>query len=63
MIAEDPGEIGTAVAGVARMGSGAVANLPVELRAGIYVAYCLITDPASGREPVEMGMLRAIQVE
>jgi len=61
--APDPGKLGTAVAGVARMGPGAVAYLPVELAAGTYVVYCLMTDPASGREHVEMGMFRAIHVE
>jgi hypothetical protein len=62
MNAEDPGEVGTPVIGVARIGSGAVAYLPVDLSPGSYVAYCLITDPASGEEHVLMGMLRAIQV-
>lgn len=61
--AEEPGSIGTEVAGVARLGPGGVAFLPVELVAGNYVAYCLMTDPASGRAHVELGMLRAIQVE
>lgn len=63
MNAGDPGDIATPVAGVARLGPGAVAYLPVELPAGAYVAYCLITDPASGREHIKLGMLRAIQVE
>lgn len=63
MNAEDPSDIGPAIAGVARMGPGAVAYLPVELPAGGYVAYCLISDPSSGRQHVEMGMFRAIQVE
>ena len=63
MNADGSDDIATPVAGVARLGPGAVAYLPVELPAGAYVAYCLIIDPASGREHVEMGMLRAIQVE
>ena len=57
----EPGS-GQAVAGVARMGPGAVAFLPVALAAGSYVAYCLVTDPASGREHALMGMFKAIQV-
>jgi len=61
--ADDRDKIGTAVAGIARLGPGAVAYLPVELPAGAYVAYCLILDPASGRLHIELGMLRAIQVE
>jgi len=61
--ADDPNEVGTAVAGVARLGPGAVPYLPIELQAGAYVACCLIPDPASGRPHVELGMLRAIKVE
>jgi hypothetical protein len=60
---DSDGDVGTAVSGVARMGPGAVAFLPVELAAGTYVAYCLIPDPVSGRAHVEMGMARAILVE
>jgi len=63
MNAEEPEEHATAVAGIARLGPGAVAYLPVELSAGAYVAYCLIPDPASGVPHGEMGMVRAIQVE
>jgi hypothetical protein len=62
MSAAGSGKIARTVAGVARMGPGAVAYLPIELAAGTYVAYCLITDPTSGREHVTMGMVRAIQV-
>lgn len=62
MSADDPGEHATDVAGVARLGAGAVAYLPVELSAGAYVAYCLVADPASGRPHVELGMLRVFQV-
>jgi hypothetical protein len=62
MNAEDPGEVGTPIAGVARMGPGAVVYLPLELAPATYVAYCLITDPGSGREHVLMGMMKAIQV-
>jgi hypothetical protein len=63
MKAEDPGEHATDVAGVARLGAGAVAYLPVELPAGDYVAYCVIPDARSGRPHVELGMFRAIHVE
>jgi uncharacterized cupredoxin-like copper-binding protein len=63
MNAEDPDEHATAVAGIARLGPGAVAYLPVELSAGAYLAYCLIQDPASGLPHVELGMVRAIRVE
>lgn len=60
---ESEGETGVSVVGVSRLGSGAVAYLPVELPPGTYVAYCLITDPASGRPHALMGMVRAITVE
>jgi hypothetical protein len=63
MNADDPVEIATAVAGVARLGPGGVVYLPVELPAGSYVAYCLIPDPVSGKPHVQLGMLRAIEVE
>jgi hypothetical protein len=60
---ESERETGTPVAGVSRMGPGGVAYLPVSLAPGTYVAHCLITDPASGRPHVLMGMVRAITVE
>ncbi|MEO7521459.1 MAG: hypothetical protein ABIW79_06540, partial [Gemmatimonas sp.] len=63
MTADDPDTQGTAVAGIARMGSAEVAYLPVELLAGSYVIYCLVTDPATRRPHIELGMLRSIQVE
>ena len=63
MNADDPDQHATAVAGLARLGPGAEAYLPVELPAGGYVIYCLIPDPASGRPHVELGMLKAIQIE
>lgn len=63
MHAGEPDQHVVPVAGVARLGPGAVAYLPVELPRGGYLLYCLIPDPASGRPHVEMGMLRSIQVE
>jgi uncharacterized cupredoxin-like copper-binding protein len=51
------------VAGVARLGPGAVAYLPVELPPGTYVLYCLTPDAASGRPHIQLGMFRAIEVE
>jgi hypothetical protein len=61
--AERPGRLATQIAGVARMGPGGVAYLPVNLERGTYVMSCLITDPASGRQHAELGMFRAIRVE
>lgn len=63
MNAEDPGRLATPVSGVARMGPGTVAYLPVELAPGGYVLFCLVTDAASGKMHVELGMLRHVQVD
>ena len=62
MNAEDPGDHATAVAGVARLGPGGVAFLPVELPRGTYILHCLVPDPASRRPHVELGMFREIHV-
>jgi len=61
--ADDPRLHGEAVAGVARIGSGQVAYLPMTLAPGSYVATCLIQDPRTKAAHIEMGMFRAIQVE
>lgn len=58
---KDPAE--AEVAGIARLGPGAVAYLRVELAPGGYVLYCLVPDTVSGRPHVELGRLRAIQVQ
>jgi len=63
MAAEDPEALADPVVGMARLGPGGVAYLPADLGPGHYVAYCLITDPASGRQHVEMGMLREFIVD
>lgn len=56
------GETATDVAGVARIGPGREAFLDLQLSPGTYVGYCLVTDPASRRQHVEMGMYRSFQV-
>jgi hypothetical protein len=61
--AEDPNDHATTFAGIARLGPGQVAYLPVELPAGTYLAYCLIPDSTSGMPHVELGMLRVIHIE
>ena len=48
---------------LARMGPGVIAYLPVELRQGSYLLYCLFPEASSGRPHVMLGMLRAIQVK
>jgi hypothetical protein len=63
MNSAEPDHHAVPVAGAARMGSGAVVYLPVELIPGRYILFCLVSDPATGRPHVEMGMLRSIQIE
>lgn len=60
--ADDPDQLVTPVAGVARMGPGTVAYLPLELEPGDYLLYCLIPDRATGHLHVGMGMMRAMRV-
>lgn len=62
MYAEHPTDHATDIAGVARMGTGVVAYLPVNLRPGEYVIYCLVPDKDSGKPHAMLGMLRAIHV-
>lgn len=62
MEAEDPRQVAIDVAGVARLGTGRTAYLPVELPPGEYVAYCLVPDARSGEPHVMLGMFRAIHV-
>lgn len=56
------GKDGRAIAGVARLAAGRSAFLMVDLPPGTYVLSCLVTDPASGRMHVELGMLREVHV-
>lgn len=63
MYAEEPNDHATNIAGVARIGSGVVAYLPVDLAPGEYVIYCLVPDKDSGKPHVRLGMLRAIHVK
>lgn len=62
MTADNPDSIATAVVGMARVGPGEAAYLPLDLAPGSYVAYCLVADAATRRQHVEMGMMRAIEV-
>jgi hypothetical protein len=56
------GESGTDVAGMARLGAGRTAYLPVELPPGEYVAYCMVPDARTRQPHVSLGMMRAIHV-
>jgi hypothetical protein len=62
MEADDPGALGTPIAGMARVGPGQVAYLPVDLAPGNYVASCLVADANTKMPHVELGMFRAITV-
>ncbi len=61
--ADNPDEHGVSVVGMARVSPGEVAYLPADLSPGTYVAYCFVRDGATGRQHIELGMLRSIQVE
>lgn len=63
MRAERRGRLATPVAGVARMGPKMSAYLPVTLSPGEYVLNCLVSDPATGKMHIELGMVRSIIVE
>lgn len=62
MQADDPDTVATAVVGMARVGAGQTAYLPVDLAPGAYIAYCLVADGTTKRPHVDLGMLRAITV-
>jgi hypothetical protein len=62
MQADDQTALSTPVSGMARVGAGETAYLPVTLGAGSYVAYCLVADATSKQPHIMLGMLRAIQV-
>lgn len=62
MTADDPDTVATAFAGMARVGPGDVAYLPVDLTPGAYVANCLVPDARTRQPHVEPGMLRQIRV-
>ncbi len=62
MTADDPDTVATTIVGIARVGAGEVAYLPVDLSPGTYIAYCLVADAVTKRPHVELGMLRAIRV-
>ncbi|HKP29989.1 MAG TPA: hypothetical protein VJU15_11335 [Gemmatimonadales bacterium] len=60
--ADDPDQLVIPIAGVARIGPGMVAYLPVDLEPGSYLLYCLIPDSATGALHVGMGMMRTVEV-
>ncbi len=49
--------------GVSRISPVHSALLPVTLQPGHYVLYCLITDPASKKQHIELGMMKEIVVD
>ncbi|WP_310571010.1 hypothetical protein [Gemmatimonas sp.] len=62
MAADDPDTVAATIAGMARVGAGQVAYLPIDLTRGTYIAYCVVADVATKRPHVELGMLRMIHV-
>jgi hypothetical protein len=62
MMSDDPDTVATAIAGMARVGPGQVAYLPVTLPPGRYVLSCLVADLRTKRPHVELGMVREIYV-
>ncbi len=62
LAADDRANISRYVAGIARMGTGAVAYLPLRLAPGTYVVYCLVPDAGSRTPHIELGMLREVTV-
>ena len=51
------------IAGVARMGAGEVAYLPLDLAAGTYVMHCLVAGRGEGKPHIEMGMFKVVKSE
>lgn len=62
LAADDRANISRYVGGIARMGTGAVAYLPLRLAPGTYVVYCLVPDAGSRTPHIELGMLREVTV-
>ncbi|WP_373065474.1 hypothetical protein [Gemmatimonas sp.] len=62
MTADHRDAVAKTFAGMARVGPGEVAYLPVDLAPGAYVAYCLIAEATTRRPHLELGMVRLIQV-
>ncbi len=63
MKADEPSDYEVPLVGMARIGPGVVAYLPVDLQPGNYVLSCLVADPRSGRQHLELGMFRMIHVD
>lgn len=63
IVAEDTVIVSDALGGVARIGPGETAYYPMVLAPGTYVLTCLIADPATRLQHVEMGMMRSIVVK
>ena len=63
MDASNPIQLMRNVAGVARMSAAQVAYLSVDLTPGTYLLTCLVTDAKTGRQHIDLGMVRAVTVE
>jgi hypothetical protein len=62
LASEGADSVSDAPVGIARLGPGRSAYLPVSLVPGKYVLYCLIKDGRTGKLHLELGMLREITV-
>jgi hypothetical protein len=60
--AEGTNRVADPAIGISRMSAGRTGFLPMNLQPGRYVLYCLITDPATKKSHVDLGMLREIEV-
>ncbi|HEX7121830.1 MAG TPA: hypothetical protein VF178_05610 [Gemmatimonadaceae bacterium] len=60
--AEDPATVSEPPLGIARLGPGQEAYLPVDLAPGAYVLYCLVRDPGTARLHTALGMIRVVTV-
>ena len=54
--------VGEYLGGIARMGPGRSASISLELKPGNYVLTCLVTDPRTGQQHAELGMLKLVHV-
>ncbi|WP_411279457.1 hypothetical protein [Gemmatimonas sp.] len=62
MNADNRDTVATTFAGMARVGPGEVAYLPVGLAPGAYIAYCLVAEATTRRPHLELGMVRTFRV-
>lgn len=62
MDARDVSTVADPAVGIARLSAGQEAYLPVTLRDGTYVLFCLVRDPKTRKLHADLGMVRTVQV-